>query len=139
MPTMEGTRVLKSYAGEYDFAMPLLALDFPAQAVAAMSRAVALGAATKDGGVAAFFVRAGAACEERKFHATARAAYEAALAADPSAETRGQAERGLAELRANPASPDEEAAERYAVARRAQALTRLRRSCPALRAAAAPK
>ena len=119
--------------GQYDRAMPLLRMGAVPQAVAAMRRAVELGAKTPSDELGRFFHDAAAACEGAGFSATAESAWAAAVDVAPDGPVREDARSRLATLRARPRTPETDAAERAALRQYDEALARAALACPARR------
>jgi hypothetical protein len=119
--------------GEYDRAMPLLRMGAAPQAIAAMRRAVELGARTPTDELGAFFRDAAAACEERRLFATAESGYAAAVDAAPDGPVREDARARLATLRSSARTPGVDAAERDTLRQFDEALARAALACPARR------
>jgi tetratricopeptide (TPR) repeat protein len=115
---------------EHERAMPLLALGFAHEAAESMKRAQALGFARQDAEVCAFFVLAGAKCEDDGLPRAAETCYLAAVDAAPDAVRRRDAEDRLFALRRRPPPSGGDADERTRRARLDEELSRLRRSCP---------
>src|SRR6185503_11876974 len=83
-PTIDG-------AAEYDRALPLLALGYTPQAIAALRRAWTLKGAAPDAEIAGHLLRAAQACEGEGLFASAEEAFAAAADAAPAGPTRDDA------------------------------------------------
>jgi tetratricopeptide (TPR) repeat protein len=118
---------------QYDRAMPLLRMGAAPQAIAAMRRAVELGARTPSEELGRFFRDAATACEGQRLFATAESGYAAAVDAAGDGAIREDARARLATLRALTRTPGVDAAERDALRQFDEALARTPLACPARR------
>jgi tetratricopeptide (TPR) repeat protein len=123
---------LDSYA-EYDRALPLFALGYAPQGVAALRRAWKLRGGGPDEEMTRFFVSAGEACEEGGLLASAEEGYAAAVDAAPAGPSRNDAQARLDAVRRRPRAKEAGAVERARLAQMEEALARLPRSCPVVR------
>jgi tetratricopeptide (TPR) repeat protein len=123
---------LDSFA-EYDRALPLFALGYAPQGIAALRRAWTLRGGGPDEEMTGSFVRAAEACEEGGLLASAEEGYAAAVDAAPAGPMRDDATARLAAVRARPRAKEAGAVERARLAQMEEALARLPRSCPAVR------
>jgi len=121
------------WVAEYDRALPLFALGYAPQGTAALKRAWRLRGGVPHQESAAYFVRAGQACEEGGLFASAEESYAAAVDAAPEGPTRDDAAARLAAVRARPRAVEAGALERARLAQMEEALAHLTTSCPVVR------
>jgi tetratricopeptide (TPR) repeat protein len=125
-PTLDGD-------AEYDRALPLFALGYAPQGIAALRRAAKLRGGVPDEEMTGYFIRAGEACEAGGLLDSAAEGYAGAVDVAPPGPSRDDAQARLDAVRRRPRAKEAGALERARLAQMDEALARLPKTCPVVR------